>query len=158
MVVGGGPGGMKAAVIAAQRGHQVTLYEGSGQLGGQVLLAQLLPGRMEFGGVVTNLKRELDLHQVKVVRNTVVEIRFSDDGVGIAPENLKRIFDPFFTTKLGQGGSGLGMSISYNIVTSLFGGELDVESTPGHGCRFTLRLPLVSPYHPEDNRHLMLKS
>ncbi|NGM46082.1 FAD-dependent oxidoreductase [Rhodobacter sp. SGA-6-6] len=72
MVVGGGPGGMKAAVIAAQRGHQVTLYEGSGQLGGQVLLAQLLPGRMEFGGVVTNLKRELDLHQVKVVRNTVV--------------------------------------------------------------------------------------
>ena len=123
-----------------------------------------------YGQVLTNLINNAALHAfgsrrggvmqltAQVVRNSLVEVSFSDDGVGIAPENLKRIFDPFFTTKLGQGGSGLGMSISYNIVTSLFGGELDVESTPGHGCRFTLRLPLVSPYHPEDNRHLMLKS
>ncbi|MES2583065.1 MAG: ATP-binding protein, partial [Pseudomonadota bacterium] len=61
----------------------------------------------------------------------------------------------FFTTKLGQGGSGLGMSISYNIVTSLFGGELDVESTPGQGSCFILHLPLVAPHHAEDNRHLV---
>jgi NADPH-dependent 2,4-dienoyl-CoA reductase/sulfur reductase-like enzyme len=44
MVVGGGPAGMQAAVIAAQRGHQVSLYEAAAHLGGQVLLAQQLPG------------------------------------------------------------------------------------------------------------------
>jgi signal transduction histidine kinase len=93
----------------------------------------------------------------QLLRATHVEIRFSDDGVGIASENLKRIFDPFFTTKLGQGGSGLGMSISYNIVTSLFGGELDVSSTPGQGSCFTLRLPLTAPQPMLDNPHIHAK-
>lgn len=73
MVVGGGPAGMKAAAVAAQRGHAVTLYEASGQLGGQVLLAQLLPRRSEFGGASTNLQREMELAGVHVVRNTRVD-------------------------------------------------------------------------------------
>ena len=56
MVVGGGPGGMKAAVTAARRGHRVSLYErGKGVSGARRLLAQLLPGRAEFGGLITNL-------------------------------------------------------------------------------------------------------
>jgi 2,4-dienoyl-CoA reductase-like NADH-dependent reductase (Old Yellow Enzyme family) len=66
MVVGGGPAGMKVAAVAATRGHRVTLYEASGQLGGQALLAQQLPRRSEFGGIVTNLSRELELAQVRV--------------------------------------------------------------------------------------------
>ncbi len=73
LVVGGGPAGMKAAAVAAQRGHQVTLYESSAQLGGQVLLAQLLPRRSEFGGASTNLQREMQLAGVEVVRNTRVD-------------------------------------------------------------------------------------
>lgn len=73
MVVGGGPGGMKAAVTAAARGHSVTLYEQSDQLGGQALLAQLLPTRAEFGGIVTNLERELELTGVAVKKNTAVD-------------------------------------------------------------------------------------
>ncbi len=73
MVVGGGPAGMKAAAVAAQRGHAVTLYEASGQLGGQVLLAQLLPRRSEFGGASTNLQREMELAGVRVVRHTRVD-------------------------------------------------------------------------------------
>lgn len=79
-----------------------------------------------------------------------VEIEFADNGLGIAPENLNRIFDPFFTTKMGQGGSGLGMSISYNIITTLFGGEISVDSAPGKGTRFTIRIPLEAPQHQED--------
>ena len=59
MIVGGGPAGMKAAIVAANRGHSVEIFEKSAQLGGQVLLAQQLPGREEFGGVATNLVHEL---------------------------------------------------------------------------------------------------
>jgi pyruvate/2-oxoglutarate dehydrogenase complex dihydrolipoamide dehydrogenase (E3) component len=73
MVVGGGPAGMKAAVIAAQRGHQVVLFEAERRLGGQSLLAQLLPGRAEFGGLVTNLQRELELAGVQIHRNARVD-------------------------------------------------------------------------------------
>ena len=66
MVVGGGPAGMKAAVTAAQRGFKVQLFEQSGQLGGQALLAQRLPGREEFGGLITNLEYELKHSDVDV--------------------------------------------------------------------------------------------
>ena len=73
-----------------------------------------------------------------------VTLVFGDDGAGIAPEHMARIFDPFFTTKLGQGGSGLGLSISYNIVTSVLGGQIGVHSGAG-GTEFTLELPLTAP-------------
>ncbi|MNG84704.1 NADH oxidase [compost metagenome] len=73
LVAGGGPAGMKAAAVAAARGHHVTLYEAAAQLGGQVLLAQLLPRRSEFGGASTNLQREMALAGVRVVRNTRVD-------------------------------------------------------------------------------------
>lgn len=67
LVVGGGPAGMKAAVTASERGHKVTLWENKTQLGGQVLLAQQLPGRMEFGGIVTNLRHELERAAADIV-------------------------------------------------------------------------------------------
>jgi len=79
MIVGAGPAGMKSAVIAAQRGYKVDLFERSTQLGGQALLAQCLPGREEFGGLVTNLAYELaqakvDIHcGVEVTPDTVSE-------------------------------------------------------------------------------------
>ncbi len=70
-----------------------------------------------------------------------IEIEYTDDGCGIAPEYLPRIFDPFFTTRRGQGGSGLGLHIVYNIVTRTFGGRIHAESIPGNGVRFFLTLP-----------------
>ncbi|MDA0220441.1 MAG: FAD-dependent oxidoreductase [Proteobacteria bacterium] len=73
LVAGGGPGGMKAAAVAAERGHEVILCEAAAQLGGQALLAQALPGRAEFGGIVTNLAREMELAGVTVRRNTNVD-------------------------------------------------------------------------------------
>ncbi len=71
-VVGGGPGGMKAAVVAAERGHDVTLYEKSSRLGGQALLAQALPDRSEFGGLITNLEHEIQKTGVSVRRRVEV--------------------------------------------------------------------------------------
>ncbi|MBN35672.1 MAG: oxidoreductase [Rhodospirillaceae bacterium] len=74
MVVGGGPAGMKAAAVLAERGHYVVLHEQNGQLGGQALLAQALPGRDEFGGIVTNLTREMKRFGVRVERNSTVTV------------------------------------------------------------------------------------
>lgn len=71
-IIGGGPAGMKAAVIAAERGHRVTLFEQSDELGGQVKMARKVPGREEFGELVSNLKRELDYYRVDVRLNTTV--------------------------------------------------------------------------------------
>jgi signal transduction histidine kinase len=86
----------------------------------------------------------------RVVPGARVQIRFKDNGIGIKEENLKRIFDPFFTTKMGQGGSGLGLSISYNIVTSILNGQIQVQSTVGEGSVFTLDLPVVAPAKQHD--------
>jgi pyruvate/2-oxoglutarate dehydrogenase complex dihydrolipoamide dehydrogenase (E3) component len=60
-------------VIAAERGHLATLFEAERRLGGQALLAQMLPGRAEFGGLVTNLERELHLARVPVHKGTRVD-------------------------------------------------------------------------------------
>lgn len=76
-------------------------------------------------------------------KNDTVTIIFHDNGIGINELNLKRIFDPFFTTKLGQGYVGLGLNISYNIVTFILKGSISVESHEGKGCTFTLELPIA---------------
>lgn len=77
-----------------------------------------------------------------------VTVTFRDDGRGIEAANVGRIFDPFFTTRMGQGGTGLGLNIVYNIVTTLLGGTIRVDSTPGAGTVFVLDLPLRAPDAP----------
>lgn len=74
-----------------------------------------------------------------------VVLKFTDDGKGIDTTNLVRIFDPFFTTRLGQGGSGLGLSISRNIASGVLGGSLTVTSVPGQGACFRLCFPPTAP-------------
>jgi len=69
-----------------------------------------------------------------------VAITVQDTGTGIPKQNLKRIFDPFFTTKPEGEGTGLGLSVSYGIV-SRHGGTIEVESELGWGTTFTVFLP-----------------
>ncbi|MET0107201.1 MAG: ATP-binding protein [Sedimenticola sp.] len=69
-------------------------------------------------------------------------IEVIDDGPGMDQETCKRVFEPFFTTKPPGQGTGLGLSVSYFIVTQEHGGEMSVESAPGEGARFIIRLPL----------------
>jgi 2,4-dienoyl-CoA reductase-like NADH-dependent reductase (Old Yellow Enzyme family) len=88
MVIGGGPGGMKAAAIAAERGHDVTLFERDKQLGGQARLAQMLPHRSEFGGIITNLTREMEISGVSVRKGVDVDdaviAEFAPDAIIVA--------------------------------------------------------------------------
>ena len=73
-----------------------------------------------------------------------VWVEIGDNGAGIAPEHLHRIFEPFFTTKAVGSGTGLGLSLSYGIVTK-HGGRIEVASEAGRGTRFTVRLPVSPP-------------
>lgn len=70
------------------------------------------------------------------------ELEYRDNGIGMEPAVLEKIFHPFFTTKRGQGGTGLGMNIAYNLVTQKLGGSIECESQPGAGVRFMIRVPL----------------
>lgn len=115
-----------------------------------------------FGQVVANLVNNAAIHAFDDGRKLgviMIEARacpggvhlcVSDDGVGIPPDNIDRIFDPFFTTRFGQGGSGLGLNIVYNIVTRMLGGKVHVESRPGEGSSFIVQLPEVAPARETD--------
>jgi two-component system, NtrC family, sensor kinase len=72
-----------------------------------------------------------------------VEIRVRDNGPGIPAEIRERIFEPFFTTKATGSGTGLGLSMSHDIVTQGHGGALEVESEIGKGAAFIVTLPSI---------------
>lgn len=78
-----------------------------------------------------------------------VELRVSDEGVGIPPEIVGRMLEPFFTTKLDEGGTGLGLTITNSIIKEHHG-ELVCETRPGEGTTFTVRLPVAE--EPEIER------
>lgn len=70
------------------------------------------------------------------------EIRISDTGTGIDPENVQRIFNPFFTTKAAGKGTGQGLAIAHTVIVEKHGGTINVESLPGQGTTFVIGLPL----------------
>ncbi|MNM55178.1 Sensor protein ZraS [compost metagenome] len=74
-----------------------------------------------------------------------IDMQVRDNGRGIAPDMLDRVFDPFVTTRRGQGGTGLGLNIVFNLIAKQFGGTITVSSTLGQGATFLLRLPKVTP-------------
>ena len=80
--------------------------------------------------------------KVKVVQSRCF-IHYSDNGAGVPEHIKKRIFDPFVTTKRGEGGSGLGMHLVYNLVTQALNGKISLESSLGHGVDIQIDFPVV---------------
>ncbi len=73
--------------------------------------------------------------------DTNINIVYRDNGIGIKKSNIDKIFDPFFTTKRGEGGSGLGLNIVYNLVTQKLGGHIRCTSEENSGTEFTIAFP-----------------
>ncbi len=109
-----------------------------GQILSNIIQNAILHGFDEKSSGTLTIEADSQMKQV------LLSIR--DDGVGMSSSVLTHVFDPFFTTRLGRGGSGLGLSISHRIATSVLGGDLRAESTLGHGATFILTLPKVAPF------------
>lgn len=82
-----------------------------------------------------------------------VRIDVIDNGPGMDEQVRRRIFEPFYTTKEEGAGTGLGLSVSFFIVTEQLKGSITVESSPGHGAHFIIRLPRVAESEPDAPPH-----
>lgn len=109
-----------------------------------------------LGQVVINLIQNVALHAfepgaagiLKIdaeLENDVIRMTFTDNGKGMEAAVLAHIFDPFYTTRMGQGGTGLGLTISRNLVEGVLGGSIQASSEPGRGTCFTLHFPIHAP-------------
>ena len=83
----------------------------------------------------------------EVLANNWIALRIADNGTGMSEEICKRLFDPFFTTKPVGEGKGLGLSISYQIVTEKHGGKIRCISQPGKGAEFVIEIPIQQQNH-----------
>jgi len=111
-----------------------------------------LPGALEQ--ILTNLLMNSLIHGFNEGKNAgVIKIKvqldgeylhleYYDNGLGIVSENLEKIFEPFFTTNRAHGGSGLGMYICYNLITTQLHGTISCESTEGFGVLFKIDYPI----------------
>jgi signal transduction histidine kinase len=82
-----------------------------------------------------------------------VAIVYQDNGDGMSAEVLARIYDPFYTTRRSEGGSGLGMNIVYNLVTSKLRGQIETTSQPGEGLKIVMTIKLLNeqPAYQQEN-------
>jgi signal transduction histidine kinase len=81
-------------------------------------------------------------------QENLLQLIYADNGTGMNQEALSKLFDPFYTTKRGQGGSGLGAHIVYNLVTGLLGGSIQASCVDGGGLRYQIRFPLCDSSIP----------
>ncbi|MBK1650415.1 PAS domain S-box protein [Rhabdochromatium marinum] len=110
------------------------------------IIANLIGNSLAHG--FAGIERGLIQIQGRLDGVNSIQLIYQDNGVGIPPEQQTRIFEPFFTTRLGQGGSGLGLYIVHNLVSSVLGGSVKVSSQVGAGVTFSISLPCEAPNRP----------
>lgn len=103
------------------------------------LLTNLVMNAIQHGFDEGRRAGKIDIRAQREGAN--VHLQFVDDGKGMDANNLSRIFEPFYTTHRARGGSGLGLYICYNIVTTQLGGSIHCTSQPQAGCQFDIRFP-----------------
>jgi len=108
----------------------------------QVLLNILSNGAQAMQQTMTDKKPCFMIKTSHGTGSNMIQIEIRDNGPGMDAETSKRIFEPFFTTKPEGVGTGLGLSVSYFIITKNHGGTMHVESEPGQGACFVIRLPV----------------
>ena len=131
--------------VEINKGIQVTNYPGSFyHIISNLIMNSLIHAFPDKKGNITiSVKSDGDeLH-----------ILFKDDGVGMDEETSRKIFDPFYTTKRGSGGTGLGMYMTYNIVTQRLGGTIEVESKLGEGTQFDICMHHTPPEENIDDSY-----
>lgn len=104
------------------------------------LLINLLMNSLQHGFADGGIPGKVDI-TVTLPAPSTMRIRYADNGAGMSSEVAERIFEPFFTTRRGSGGSGLGMFLCYNIVTSELGGSIHCSGSPGQGVSFEITIP-----------------
>ncbi len=129
-----------------QTAHQVTVA------GDTELLVETVPGAISQ--IITNLVINSLTHayenddtagkikiEVETADNTVI-MYYSDDGKGMKQTTMQRMYEPFYTTRRGSGGSGLGLSIIFNLVTQTLGGHIQCHTEINKGTRFEISFPI----------------
>lgn len=136
-------------IVANEIKYKATVEKHYGQLPEIKCMASQL--NQVFMNLLVNAAHAITDNGVIAIRtgaeNGWVWVAISDTGCGIPVENMNRIFEPFFTTKAVGSGTGLGLSLSYSIVNK-HGGRIEVDSQPGAGTTFTVRLPMTPPALP----------
>ncbi|OGR40247.1 MAG: hypothetical protein A3J80_02860 [Desulfobacula sp. RIFOXYB2_FULL_45_6] len=105
-----------------------------------------------FSQILNNLIMNSLIHGFRAIERGTITVNISqkgedilfvyqDNGRGMNQEEKEKVFDPFFTTMRGKGGTGLGMSIVFNLITQTLKGSIECESTPGKGVVFTMKFP-----------------
>jgi two-component system NtrC family sensor kinase len=143
------PASLQKVRIVCELDEDLPLIWGDPDLIKQVVMNLVVNAQQAIAGsgevtVRTRLCSVSGSSQGDAERTAMVELTVSDNGSGIAPENLERIFDPFFTSKEPGKGTGLGLSVSHGIVRT-HGGRIQVESILGEGSTFHVFLPVEAP-------------
>jgi signal transduction histidine kinase len=123
--------------IAVECPPELKLFGAAGAL--EQLLANML-NNSRMHGFADGTKAGTINIRVRAESDHII-IDYHDDGAGMDEETLAHAFEPFYTTRRGTGGSGLGLYITYNLVTRLLGGNISAESARGEGCRFIIEFP-----------------
>ncbi|MBL8018401.1 MAG: NADPH-dependent 2,4-dienoyl-CoA reductase [Leptospirales bacterium] len=181
-VIGAGPGGLSAATVAAQRGHEVTLFDAANEIGGQINIARQIPGKLEFNETLRYFRRQLEIHKVnqklgkRITSDEILSQKFDEVilATGITPRrltipgtdrpNVLSYVDVVLHKKtVGQrvaviGGGGIGFDVTIFLTEKSDGAQHREEFLHEWGIDQEIKNPggLQAQEHPKAPRHVFM--